>query len=136
MINKIAIYCMVALFIAVGILHFIKTDSFAQAMPAYLPEKILLVQITGVLEILGAIGLVVSRTRRPAGICIALFLVCVFPVNLNMALHPELFPKIPAFALWLRLPIQGLLIWLALKASTYQAGCQKPDKAQDVLGNQ
>lgn len=127
---------MVALFSGVGVMHFIKTEAFASAMPDYLPEKILLVQITGVIEILGALGLVVPKTRRLAGICIAIFLACVFPVNLNMALHPELFAKIPAWGLWLRLPIQGLLIWLALKASTFKGGCQKPDKGADVLGNQ
>lgn len=127
---------MVALFLGVGVMHFIKTETFARAMPDYLPAKILLVQLTGVIEILGALGLMAGKTRKPAGICIALFLVCVFPVNLNMALHPELFPKLPVWALWLRLPIQGLLIWLALRASGYQAGCQKPDKAADVLGNQ
>ncbi|MCW5821425.1 MAG: DoxX family protein [Cyanobacteria bacterium TGS_CYA1] len=134
--DKIAIYFMVALFIGVGVMHFIKTETFASAMPEYLPAKILLVQLTGVIEILGALGLIVEKTRKPAGICIALFLVCVFPVNLNMALNPELFPKIPVWALWLRLPIQGLLIWLALRSSRYRTGCQKPDKAADVLGNQ
>ncbi len=123
--KKIAVYFMVALFAGVGIMHFIKTETFALAMPNYLPEKILLVQLTGVIEILGAVGLLISKTRRAAGICIALFLVCVFPVNLNMALHPENFHAVPAWALYLRLPIQGVLIWLAMVASKYKDSCQK-----------
>lgn len=126
-LSKIAVYFMVALFAGVGIMHFVKTETFALAMPNYLPEKILLVQLTGVIEILGAVGLLISKTRRAAGICIALFLVCVFPVNLNMALHPEDFHAVPAWALYLRLPIQGVLIWLAMVASTYTGSCQKPE---------
>ena len=41
-------------------------------------------------------------------------LVAVYPANIHMALHPERFPKIPAAALWARLPLQGifgLLTW-------------------------
>jgi len=123
--KKIAVYFMVALFFGVGVMHFIKTETFASAMPNYLPEKILLVQLTGVIEILGAVGLLISKTRKAAGICIALFLICVFPVNLNMALHPENFHPVPAWALYLRLPIQGILIWLAIVASKYTSSCQK-----------
>ncbi len=37
-------------------------------------------------------------------------LVAVFPANLHMTLHPELYPSISPVALWIRLPIQGLLI--------------------------
>ena len=118
---------MVALFAAVGIMHFIKTETFALAMPNYLPEKILLVQLTGVIEILGAIGLLISKTRKAAGICIAVFLVCVFPVNLNMALHPENFHTVPTWVLYLRLPIQGILIWMAMIASKHNSSCQKTE---------
>lgn len=124
--SKISICFLVALFAGVGVMHFIKTETFALAMPNYLPEKILLVQLTGVIEILGALGLLISKTRKAAGICIALFLVCVFPVNLNMALHPENFHPVPAWALYLRLPIQGVLIWMAMVASKYKGGCQEP----------
>jgi uncharacterized membrane protein len=35
-------------------------------------------------------------------------LVAVYPANIEMALHPERFPKIPSAALWARLPVQGL----------------------------
>ena len=38
-------------------------------------------------------------------------LVAVFPANLHMALHAEEYPDMPAIALWVRLPLQGLLMW-------------------------
>ena len=39
-----------------------------------------------------------------------LLLVAVFPANLHMAMSPEQFPSISPLALWLRLPLQGVLI--------------------------
>lgn len=119
-IKLISLYFLVALFTFVGVMHFVKTQSFVQAMPDFIPSKELVVQITGVLEIAGAAGLLIPRLRRITGICLTLFLVSVFPVNLNMAMHPNEFPAIPAYALWLRLPMQGLFIWMAMKVSTYR----------------
>ena len=40
-----------------------------------------------------------------------MLLLAIFPANINMAVHPEIYPQAPAWALWLRLPVQGLLIW-------------------------
>ena len=37
-------------------------------------------------------------------------LIAVFPANLHMAIHPDLYPSLPPLGLWLRLPIQGVLI--------------------------
>jgi uncharacterized membrane protein len=45
----------------------------------------LLVTLTGVLEILGAIGLFVPSTARLACICLALLLVALFPANIHAA---------------------------------------------------
>jgi uncharacterized membrane protein len=37
--------------------------------------------------------------------------VAVFPANVNMALHPEQFAQVHQTLLWLRLPLQFLLVW-------------------------
>jgi hypothetical protein len=37
-------------------------------------------------------------------------LIALFPVNIQMALHPELMPSLPAWTLWARLPLQAVLI--------------------------
>lgn len=118
MAKQISLYFLVTLFAFVGVMHFVKTQSFISAMPDFIPYKELVVQLTGVLEISGAIGLLIPRLRRLTGICLAVFLVCVFPVNINMALHPQNFPAIPAYALWIRLPLQALFIWMAIYCST------------------
>jgi uncharacterized membrane protein len=45
-----------------------------------------------------------------AGWGLIVLLVAVFPANVHMAMHPDLYPPLPALGLWLRLPVQGLLI--------------------------
>ncbi|WP_232827968.1 hypothetical protein [Paraliobacillus sp. X-1268] len=42
------------------------------------------------------------------------FLLLVFPVNIYMALTAEQYTSIPSLALWIRLPIQFVLIWWVL----------------------
>ena len=54
-------------------------------VPPALPRPDLFVTLTGVLEILGAIGLFVPWTARAACICLALLLVALFPANIHAA---------------------------------------------------
>jgi len=54
-------------------------------VPPQLPHPHLLVTVTGILEILGAIGLFVPRTARAASICLALLLLALFPANIRAA---------------------------------------------------
>ena len=79
-------------------------------MPPYLPWHAELVYLSGIAEImLGALLLPRQFAKLAAWGLIALC-IAVFPANLHMALHAELYPAIPLWALWLRLPLQGLLI--------------------------
>jgi uncharacterized membrane protein len=45
-----------------------------------------------------------------AGWWLIVLLLAVFPANIHMALHSELFTYASPFGLWLRLPLQGVLI--------------------------
>ncbi len=54
-------------------------------VPAALPRPELLVSVTGVLEVLGAIGLLVPATRSVAGMGLILLLVAMFPANVAAA---------------------------------------------------
>ena len=54
-------------------------------VPPPLPRPDRLVTFTGVLEILGAIGLFVPITARAACICLVLLLVALFPANIHAA---------------------------------------------------
>jgi uncharacterized membrane protein len=98
------------LFIAAGVNHFVDTPFYMSIMPPYLPWHYTLVIVSGVAEIILGIGLLIPKFNRPAAWGIIALLIAVFPANIHMATHPELYPTIPTIALWIRLPLQVLLI--------------------------
>lgn len=101
-------------FMGGGVYHFVSPDFFTGIMPAYLPWHLELVYISGVFEILGALGILIPRFRQLAGNCLILLVICVTPVNVHMWLNPQLFPDVSEAFLTIRLIVQiGLLalIW-------------------------
>jgi len=99
-------------FMGGGIAHFTSTDFFVAIMPPYLGYHREIVYISGVFEILGALGLLVPALRQWAGNGLLLLVVCVSPANIHMWLNPELFPDVPPLFLSIRLVIQVVLLWL------------------------
>ena len=75
------------LYLLAGLLHVLRPGLFLQVMPAAIPHPSLVVMLTGVAEIAGAIGLFVPRTRAIAGVALALYAVCVYPANILHAVH-------------------------------------------------
>jgi uncharacterized membrane protein len=113
---KLALRVVLAVvFLVAGVNHFVNPDFYLRIMPPYLPWHLELVYLSGVCEaVLGAL-LLVPRCRVWAAWGLVALLVAVFPANLHMALHSEQFADFPQWALWLRLPLQGVLIawaWL------------------------
>ena len=101
------------LYVIAGAGHFIVTRAYVQIVPDYLPAHRELVLLSGAAEIAGGLGVLFPPTRRAAAWGIILLLLAVFPANLWMAQHPELFPTVPQWISWLRLPLQFPLIWWA-----------------------
>jgi uncharacterized membrane protein len=52
-------------------------------VPPVVPNPEFVVTFTGLCEILGAIGLLVPRTRRIAAVALILFLIAVLPANIH-----------------------------------------------------
>lgn len=106
-------------FIAVGITHFSNAEFFVAIMPPYLPWHLELVYLSGVCEILGGAGLLIPRLRRIAGWGLIALMIAVFPANIHMAMNPDQFPDLSPTALYLRLPMQFVMIavvwWAALR---------------------
>ncbi len=103
-------YLLAALFIAAGLNHFWHTAFYVAMMPPYLPAPLALVYLSGVAEIgLGAL-LLFSRWQVIAGWGLIALSVAVFPANVHMALHPELFTQFSPTGLWLRLPLQAVVM--------------------------
>lgn len=59
-----------ALFVFTGISHFVIPEELAQLLPAFIPLRMELIAVTGVLEILGAIGLVIPPLIPNSGNCL------------------------------------------------------------------
>lgn len=104
-------------FITTGILHFVRPEAYAHTVPDCLPAHPELVLVSGAAEIVGGVGVAFERTRAAAGIWLVVVLVAVFPANVNMAVQSERFASIAPALLWLRLPLQCLLIWWAFRAT-------------------
>jgi uncharacterized membrane protein len=107
-----------AFFIAAGVNHFVMPRTYQQIVPPRLRgEAPGLVALSGVAEVLGGAGVLLAPTRRAAGVGLIALLAAVFPANLYMARAPERFPRIPRWALYVRLPLQPLMMWWAWNAT-------------------
>ena len=79
-------------------------------VPPVFPQAGVLVSATGVLEILGAVGLLVPATIRPAAVCLAILLIALFPANIRAAREHLTILGRPAPGLLLRGVIQVIFI--------------------------
>jgi uncharacterized membrane protein len=73
-----------AMFVLTGVAHFVPPlrASLIAIVPPRLPAPGLLVSFTGVLELFGAVGLLVPATRIAATVCLLLLM---FPANIYAA---------------------------------------------------
>ncbi len=106
-----------------GVLHFVMPRPFDAIvppwLPAFFPDARTLVYASGVAELAGAAGLLLPATRSLAGWGLILLLVAVFPANVQMLLMARASNAAWwwTMALWVRLPLQALLIWWVWKAA-------------------
>jgi uncharacterized membrane protein len=112
-IRSILRWLALAFFVTAGVCHFLKAAFYVQIVPPGFPSPHLLVMVSGACEITGGLGLLIPKVRKPAGWGLLVLLVAVFPANIYMALHSELFGFTP-WLLWARLPLQlviGAWVW-------------------------
>jgi len=108
-----ALYALAVMFVFTARAHFNKMKhDLARMIPPYFPRPLLIVYITGVLELLGAAGLVLPQFRRLAGICLIALLIGMFIANVNAAHKGVTLRGKPPTPLWLRTPMQVLFIAL------------------------
>jgi uncharacterized membrane protein len=107
-----------AFFLGAGVNHFVMPRTYEQIMPPRLQDDATrLVQLSGVAELVGGLGVLSKRTRRPAGLWLIAVLAGVFPANIYMAQAHRRFHRIPRWALYGRLPLQPLMMWWAWRAT-------------------
>jgi len=104
-----------AAFSASGVVHLVHPATFTRIVPTFLPAKTELVYVSGVAELVCAVGL--WRRDRWAALAATGLLLVVWPANLQMAINAQrgdvLATKVED---WIRLPLQVPLIWCALQS--------------------
>ena len=91
-----------------GAMHFVRPRFYDALVPPPLDDNARAVTYaSGVAELAGAAALLAGR-RRLARWWLLAVLVAVYPANVRMALRPKEFKNVPRWALWARLPVQGL----------------------------
>ena len=112
-LKRIGLIVVFLWFLLGGVAHFSLTDVEMRIVPPSIPWPRAAVLISGVFELLGAIGILIPFSRRAAGIGLFLLTIAVTPANVYMLQHAELF-NVPRWALIVRLPFQALLLALIL----------------------
>ncbi len=100
-------------FTAIG--HFAFTKGMSMMIPQFIPFKTNLVYLTGLFEILLAIGLLVPKLKAISGWGLIIFLVLMLPANIYAAIHLVNYQKGTFDGngisyLWFRIPLQLLFI--------------------------
>ena len=101
---------MIVLYVAAGINHFIHPQVYMKIMPGWLPLHLVLVNLSGLCEIVFALLLIPRSTRPNAAWLMIVLLIAVFPANIQMTInyfrehHPQTWLSV------VRLPLQLLLI--------------------------
>jgi uncharacterized membrane protein len=116
-LRRLSLAGLVLLMAGSGIIHLRKPEIYTPIVPRILGHAEFFVFWSGILEIAAGLLLLVPRTRRWGAAITMAILVAVYPANIQMALDgPQ--PGGGWYAgsslmLWLRLPLQPLLVWWA-----------------------
>ncbi|MEM9078488.1 MAG: DoxX family protein [Bacteroidota bacterium] len=100
-------------FTAMG--HFIYTKGMSMMIPEFIPFKTTFVHLTGIFEILLAVGLLIPRVKVISGWTLIIFLLLMLPANIYAAIHQVNYQKGTFDGnglsyLWFRIPLQVLFI--------------------------
>jgi uncharacterized membrane protein len=93
--------------------HFVNTEAMAAMIPPSIPYQIGLTYLTGVFELLGAIGVWIPGLVRLTGFLLILLLIGILPANIYSAFNRVDFGGHgagPAYLL-VRVPFQLFVIW-------------------------
>lgn len=114
--KQISYYFFGVLYFLAGLMHFIAPDFYMKIMPPYLPFHLALVYLSGIAEMVLGLGLIYKPTQKWAAWGVIALLIAVFPANIYLAFNEgaqEALGTDQFVALWVRFPIQLLLIGIA-----------------------
>ena len=127
------------MFVFTAVAHFnnMRPDMIAM-VPPWVPNAALAVTLTGIAEILGAIGLLVPRTRRIAAVALILFMLAVLPANIHAATAGVTLRGAPPTPLVPRILLQAFFIavvwWAGFRQAAPQAEAMLPPATDRSVG--
>jgi uncharacterized membrane protein len=107
------LYLMSAVYIIAGANHFVNPRFYMKIMPPWLPYHAMLVAVSGVCEIAGALLLLPVATREVGAWFIIALLIAVFPANVQMMMNYAQRHNPYLWVTIVRLPLQAVLVWWA-----------------------
>ena len=122
-------YLMALFYIVAGMNHFIHPEFYIRIMLSFIPWHVEIVWISGLLEVVLGIMVLIPSWVRVASWGLILLLIAIFPANINMAFNESLHFGISPIWLYLRLPLQFVLIAWAFWYT-------KPSKVSEEMGRQ
>lgn len=100
-------------FVVTAMAHFATTEAMAEMVPPSIPYRIELIYVTGVLELLGAIGVWIPRLMRLTGLLLIVMLIALLPANVYSAINRVDYGGHAAGPAYLlaRVPFQLFVMW-------------------------
>ena len=112
MMKELSLYIMAAFYIMGGLNHFVLPKFYLRIIPRYIPWHKAVNYVSGAVEILLGVLLLYPPSSRLAAWGIIALLIVVFPANINHLISAKRGRGLPIWALYLRLPFQGvLMLW-------------------------
>ena len=119
MFKKISLIAVCTLYIGAGINHFWHPKSYVELIPPYFPDRVLLNYVSGILEMIAGLLMIIPPTRKIAAYLIIGLLIAFIPTHIYwIQMHGcvSIYLCTPAWLAWLRFfPFQFILIWWAWK---------------------
>ena len=105
--------------ILAGATHFLRTRIYLRIVPEFFPLRILIIQLSGLIELLAGLGLLIPAFRSKAALVVLILMIGFLPLHIW-----DVFRERPAMGsktnAWIRLVLQFLLIgwaWLITRAT-------------------
>ncbi len=116
MFKLISLAIQAVFYMLAGLNHFRNPKAYLRIVPAYIPFASVMVNLSGLAELLLGVMLFFPRTRAIAGLGLTLMLVAFLPVHIDMIIHAPMklgAIQVTAGIAWLRLALQFVLIaWI------------------------
>jgi len=110
--RSVARYLFCFFFLSAGLNHFINPEFYLKIIPPYLPAHDALNALSGAAEMLIGALMAAPASRKLAGWLAIALLVAVFPANIYLYQHQEIFPDVSPLLHLMRLPVQlAFIAW-------------------------